>query len=408
VDKWRSGSWITWQYLAHETGEIELLPAADEDQAFFRLYRRIPKEVRLTAEKPGTAAEEEATNEQESKAPVIRTWGALPGRQNPSAGDVWREGENYQLGRQEDGTWELETRGVQRRNIDEETTKRFAELYLQMSVTGRWRMEKWRSYLQAGALQRFREEGGTTLGLNGEWTWNPVWWGGSVRLSSDWYEQKPEGSQWNPLSAADSEWAGWTRLALIRRYEMGEQWQWTPNLTGWVRGLSLHDSGAYSANSLDRDIFTGYKQSHQHGLTLGSTFRYAPKLDQQGWLRLSAGSNEDWNIFKPDNIGSQVGWRSMLGSLESEFSYRGAYFLKDSDRSRNVWRHFLESQLQWTRWPGSSNRWKFSGRISYDLMESEWTGWLGFSWLWSEGRRLNDFRASESWFPAIWDARLRE
>jgi hypothetical protein len=189
---------------------------------------------------------------------------------------------------------------------------------------------------------------------------------------------------------------------------MGEQWQWTPNLTGWVRGLSLHDSGAYSANSLDRDIFTGYKQSHQHGLTLGSTFRYAPKLDQQGWLRLSAGSNEDWNIFKPDNIGSQVGWRSMFGSLESEFSYRGAYFLKDSDRSRNVWRHFLESQLQWTRWPGSSNRWKFSGRISYDLMESEWTGWLGFSWLWSEGRRLNDFRASESWFPAIWDARLRE
>lgn len=411
-----SGSNLTteWRFITDPDGRLELRPKPGESKSYYRLYKRTLRQLNPPGTIAGADSElsepeihgEDENTSPKAQVPPIPSWGSLNGDVFPESN--LREDSRLRPGRQEDGTWEFHGRGYQRRNIEESTSERFAERFLQFSAERRWHAEHWRSYFRASALHRFREHGGSTLGVGADWNWNPQLWGGSLTLGGDLYQQKPGGSQWNPHDSEESEWAGRLELTAARRYGIGEQWSLTPSITGWLRGLSLKHSGAFSSAEIDRDIFTPYKQDHQHGIRLGGTLRWDPTLDQQFWTRLSISSNEDWNLISPDYYSGQIGWRVIRGSMEAELRYRNVYFQADEDRNQNTWRHFIESRASWSRWRGSSNRWKTQVMFSYDLMASEWTGWLGLSYLWSEGRRLKDYRPSETWFENIWENRLRE
>lgn len=345
------------------------------------------------------------------------------------------------LGGQEDGTWTLQASMVRRRTVTEDSDgSRNPEHFLELGATHRYYAEDWRSWFKTSIVGRLRENGGPTFGLQetvrhlprtlpitlevegGGWLQHPGGPSGLEAVSAQVPELAPGALTAMVSQDQGLEWAAQLRGAVSQQRRLGPKTVHLPRLALFARFLSLernallNDEQAallgpllsptslaalrnslyrYQPEQLDQDVFTRYKADHRFGLTLSDTLEHRPWLDTLWSAGFSLTSNQDFNLLRLDHLGWRLGWKQLLGPLQLNAGYRGAYYLDDGDRSSESARNFLTLELLWDHWRLRQQRLALELELTQDLDRNETLALLSMFWHLGNGRGYRDFWPGE-------------
>ena len=134
---------------------------------------------------------------------------------------------------------------------------------------------------------------------------------------------------------------------------------------------------------------------------MGDTLTWAPWADTRIAAGARATSNEDGNVFAPDNIRARLSWEQLMGPFQTKVGLRHTRYFEDDDRDADTHKTFVDMELTWTRWTMDKDRWQIglSGTVNTDT--GEWSSAALLRWLFDGSRELRDFRSGELVFPAI-------
>jgi hypothetical protein len=318
-----------------------------------------------------------------------------------------RLSDTFLLGSQEDGTWGVGWGLFQRRPLDEsdfiEVPDRFMQGMLSYDQYDRWRDR----YTSTQALLRVREQSGPTFGLAHE-DWQPLdrlvesiwphaWCSGACdrdrlacwQAGTEWYGYLQRPSDPIGMHDEDTELSLGGRVRLSTRDDVTQFVHHTFALSAFGRWLSL-DEPAYLPGRVDQDVFTTYKSDHRHGLTLNDTWVYQRDDCQRLWLRPALMTNEDWNIYQPDNISLQTGWDALLGDVLLGLSYRLTSFRDDGDRRRTSEQNLLQLSAALDLWQHAGDWYQIDLDVRHDVDEGETSAYLTLSRFVSAGRGYED------------------
>lgn len=390
IEEWQ-GAQTHIRYQRLDAGEsLSLQPGPGEAQALFRLHRRALRTkdrgpvvatpvrsapIRLQA--PAAPPEPGGQCTRDCRDPLVQLRDLFP------------------LGGQEDGTWGLTLRALQRRAQGEDQRGGFsAERYYEMSADYRYYDARRQTYLRAEPLLRVHEQGRPTLGLRSWADWEPRHSPWSVQGFGSFYTQ--------PLRPKDGQ--GWASALTLRleaqlHTRHGTRTDNTFNAGLFGRWLSLRRVGA--GVEFDQDVFTRYKLQHRAGCLLSDRLSYRPWLDTEWFLRGELGCNEDFDPTAPDYLDGALGWRQWLGTAGFDLSYRHRHFRRDDDRAAALDRRSLELSAEWDTWTLARNRWWMGVDLGYDLDQASTTGSLMFGYNRNNGRAYLDFRPSDVAFKSL-------
>ncbi len=397
VDELRGGL-VRSSYRTVDKGwqTISLAPAQGEATGLFRVHRLVP---RTDEPAPALARPRKAVTEL-----VREPRGIIPDQARSTS---VRVEDRFKLGEQEDGSWEMKLSSRQRRSVDEDRDSD-AERFAQLEAVHRYRDDDLPGYWQTTLLGRVREHGGPVLGVREDLRIDPQSLPFSIRLQGSLLAQNPDADTFGVpgTGQGETEWAGLLRGTLSRNREIASTWRHVPRWTVFGRLMSMDGDEEYKADDVDQDIFSSYKQEHRHGHSIGDTLYYRPWLDTIFFGGASAGSNEDFNLFSPDNLRFRAGWRQLWGPVQTDLQLRHTRYLEDDDRAREIDRTFVDLDVLLTHWNYCRDRFQLglSGRLDAD--HGEWSGGLFLSWLMSEGRDLRDFRPGEVDFRTLREERI--
>jgi len=254
-------------------------------------------------------------------------------------------------------------------------------------------------------LSRFREKGGPTMGLLGDWFYYPRNFPCRFGLEGSLYVQRPEAGSFG-TRGGPTECSARIEASLAQRCELTPKAYHIPSVSVFQRIMSMQENKRYAAAGLDQDVFTRYKAEHQAGITVADYVGYEPWLDTHGFFRVSATTNESLTPHTFDNIRLYTGWKQLLGPLQAEIGYRYSHYFIDSDRPQTQDRNFLELGLSLERWTLAQHRLQLEFRAERDLNKAEYSGFLSLTWFMGEGRGLRDFRPAEADFRSIRNLRV--
>jgi len=333
--------------------------------------------------------------------------------------------DDYALGRQQCGTWSLTGTYRVPRAIDESvgmSTIQTGPLlpgqsnqgsrekdnegdYIEFAATYRYFDEYLPSYSKATLLSRFREKGGPTIGLLGEWFYYPRNVPCRFGLQSSLYVQQPEAGTFG-TQGGPTEYSGRGELSLAERCELTPKLYHVPSVSIFQRIMSMQRNTRYAVAGLDPDVFTLYKAEHQAGITVSDYLAFEPWLDTHLFLRSSATTNESLTPYTVDNLRLYTGWKQLVGPFQADVAYRYSHYFADSDRSRAQDRNFLEFGLSFEKWTVRQHRFLWEFRAERDLDKAEYSGFLSLTWFMGEGRGLRDFQPREADFWSIRNRRV--
>ena len=388
VDELRDGR-LHSQYLPVARGwqRVELKPAPGRQESLYRIWRRVPRQPPAPARLRTSRVVMTAV-----PGPLMR----LPDS-GPGSDAALPQGDDYSLAGQEDGSLSLGFGLTSRTRVDNESgvSGRLRENFAEFRAEYRYFDPLRRRYWKGEGFVRAREFGGPTLGLGGhvyttpwaDWPWLHI----SAHLGT--LIQHPG----DTLPGADgrTEWIVNASLRTLAHQDLGPRVWHEPALTLFGRMLSLQRNKRYSGKALDRDVFSRYKAQHQRGLRLFDTLTWRPWLDTEWFLRTGLASNEDFDLFSPDNVSGRIGWRQLFGPVDAEARLRVQRFLVDGDRRKASTRRDLDLQLNWMGWPWMQQRLALGLRFSHNLNRSDNSFILSLSWQGGNGRGYRDFRRSE-------------
>lgn len=431
VDELRQGR-IYSSYRLVENGwqDVDLPPRAGEAEGLYRVQQKlVAPGAPPRPSRPFTVAIEPVPE------PLLQLPLASPAHQVNFI-------DRLPLGGQEDGTWTLQASLVRRRTVTEDSDgSRNPEHFLELGATHRYYAEDWRSWFKTSFFGRLREDGGPTLGLQetlrhrprslpltlevegGGWLQHP---GGPTGLEAVG-PQVPElaPGALTALASQDQglEWAAQLRGAVSQQRRLGTKTSHLPRLALFARFLSLERNAQlhaeqattilgpllspqslaavrnslyrYQPERLDQDVFSRYKADHRFGLTLSDSLEHRPWLDTLWSAGFSLTSNEDFNLLRPDHLGWRLGWKQLLGPLQLNAGYRGAYYFDDGDRSSDSTRNFLTLELLWDRWRIRQQRLALELELTQDLDRNETLALLSLFWHLGNGRGYRDFWPGE-------------
>lgn len=416
IDELRDGNTrVDYRFFPEGLHSIALVPGGDRKEALFRLFRRLP-----------VPNPEEVT----IPRPVVLRYASVPeppfriGSPLPQAAVELRD--EYVLGRQQEGTWSMTGMFRVPRAIDESvggtTTRTQGPLppgsnnrgsterdnegnRVESIATYRYFNEHEPSYSKTTILSRFREKGGPTLGLLGEWFYYPRNFPCRFGLQGGLYVQRPEAGTFG-TEGGPTEYSARIEGNLARRCELTPKAYHIPSVSIFQRIMSMQENNRYAVAGLDQDVFTSYKAEHQAGITVSDYLAFEPRLDTHFFFRSSASTNESLSPHTFDNIGVHAGWKQLLGSVQAEVGYRYSHYFADSDRPKAQDRNFLELGLSLEKWTIRQHRFEMELRVERDLDKAEYSGFLSLTWFFGEGRGLRDFRPGEADFGIIRDRRV--
>ncbi len=299
--------------------------------------------------------------------------------------------DGFAFGGQQDGTWELETSAVKRRDVGEDTGSKDAEQFLQLAVRHRYYSDDMPAYFKTEVLARKHEFGGPTIGIFEDFTYLPRSVPLTFNLAGNVYIQAPKSGEvyWGK---GRTEWSAYLRGRVSQKRDFNEKSYHVPAASIFVRALSMNEDSRYKGKELDRDVFTDYKADHKIGWRIGDTFYHRPFLDTLLFGGVSLTTNEQMNPFKLDYVSFRTGWSQLFGAVQTDLGYRFTHYYSDADRSGSNNRDFLSLGAHWDYWLENQDRVRLGFKTEYDLEAGEPSGSLNFSWFWSEGRGLKDFR----------------
>jgi hypothetical protein len=301
------------------------------------------------------------------------------------------------------GTWEMEAGYHARRDVQEDGTGD-AEQFWQLGVVHRRYFETLPAYLKTGLTPlRVRKHGGIVSGVEEEFVYSPDFLPFTLGLRGSFLAQDPDGDARDlpGTGEGDTEWSGLVRASISRRLSVCPEWWHTPGLRVFGRLLSMDELGDYASRDVDQDIFTPYKHDHRQGISVSDTLTWAPWADTRIAAGASATSNEDGNVFAPDNIRARLSWEQLLGPFLTKVGLRHARYFEDDDRDADSHKTFVDMECAWTRWTEDKDRLRIglSGTVNTDT--GDWSSAVVLGWVFDGSRELRDFRSGETVFPVI-------
>ena len=396
-----NGIHSTFRALENGRHRISLAPDKNENQTLFRIYRRTiratltdsHRRIRPTepAFDPLPAPYFEIPENAVERSPFFPDKASITDKNTPI-----RFHDAYALGSQEDGTWSVSAGYHRPFSFEEDEAGETGEVdidrHMELAATHHYFHRARSTYFSTSFLSRFREDGGPTLGATEDIYHYPANIPIGLHLQGRLYLQDPNADKWDELFQGDTEGALHLKAGLFQKRHLGLKSYHLPSMTLFGRYMSLTDTDAYPGRIVDRDLFSRYKHDHAFGLTLSDSLIYRPWRDSLCFLQGSVTSNDDFNLFKPDNIRLKVGWKQLLGNVKATLDYRHTYYFEDGDRDQDINRNFLNLGLHWHYWKKDQQRLQFTIDLSQDLDHQETACSVLMTWFFSKGHALKDLR----------------
>ncbi len=293
------------------------------------------------------------------------------------------------LGTQQSGTWELETGYITRFDQTDEvdTLERFGLL----SATYNYYDSAKKLYYNAGALFRYpklgKPVGGAYSTFFGKWTPTietpPLTYWGRARFFT----------QYTPVTEKESK-QGYDVDGLLAIGQLRSIASWLtqfPNVRLWGIYLNVNRIPTKLLNFVDQNVFTNFNSNHRYGIRFEDLFIFKPTWDTRFLLNLKLASNEDYNPFKPDNIGFSATFLQQFHNLMASISYNQNYYFRDPDRENESIIHRVYLNLNYFLWIQHQQLINFGFRAGWDPEVKDMLYAFRISFLLDNGRGLRDF-----------------
>lgn len=373
----------SYRHVESDWQEIKIVPNDDDKESLVRVSQRLHglREFEIPDRRIAVLPN-----------PVSDPLVAVVLKQNPAQMSLH---DGYPLGRQEDGTWSLNTAAVSRRNFGNFSGDNDSERFFESSATHRYFNQNRRLYLKTDILGRSREHGSPTFGILESLIYQPLLLPLIFKLDGSLHVQ-----QYNLFGDKSEEWAAYFNAAVSQRREINPKTWYIPELSVFQRAMSLSSSTA-DDDRLDQDIFTQYRADHQRGVSVSNVLKHRPWLDTIWYTQFSVVSNENGNVFKPDHLMSSAGWRQLIGQADVDLGYRLVHFFADANRVDASNRHSIFFNFAWNQWRINQQRIELGLRFRRDFDITSYNGLVYLSWHFGRGRMYRDFHASELSFMDI-------
>lgn len=291
-------------------------------------------------------------------------------------------------------THSYDLRYVVRQDGDEEPGLHGVDRFTQLSLSVRTHSQQRQQhhYAQWGLLGRARSGGTPTLGA-----WMERRNISPLRLL-DWnyglygYLQDIEATGWQGTATL--------RGALVHQQQISPYSSNNLTLAGVAHLMSLKERQADNESQIDNDLFSDYRYDHRWGLTLADTLHYRPWLDSDLSLRLGLSTNEDLNLFQPEQLFARARWDQLLGVGRMSLRYNWQRYLSDDDRQQSLPRYGPELRLSWDLWTQRRHRLELTGQLRHQQDSGESVGLIAISWH-RHDQQLTHFAPDEERFKAL-------
>jgi hypothetical protein len=169
------------------------------------------------------------------------------------------------------------------------------------------------------------------------------------------------------------------------------------------------------ARQLDQDVYTPFKNDHTAGFIPSLTLEHRPWLDTVWSIRIAEGTNENFDITRPDHYSTEAHWKQLLGNVVLDAFYRSAFYQADDyghqfddplpsnapNRIHASQRSYVGLDVNWQRWAIDQHRIELSGQYSYDIERKAHLAMLSLSVHFGQGRGYRDFAPGEIDFRDI-------
>ncbi len=382
IDKVVKGdTWVWYRHIKKGWERLVLKPDKDQTQCLFRVHRRTVKDL-LPEPNPIRPVK---VNYDIASIPHISFQSAKPVKH------VWFD-DVYPLGKQENGTWSLTGKFKKPFTIQEDKDADTNGHLYELSASHYYYDNTLPGYFKTSFLTRFREQAGPTLGVLEDFYFYPETRALGININAGIYMQEPGADTFDLIKSGSGEYAGLLRARIFQKRSLGLKAFHTPSFSLFARALSMDDEKAYPDHRVDSDVFSSYKNDHKTGSSLSDYCAFMPWLDTVWFLQGAINSNEDLNLFDPDNVKMQVGWKQLLGNLQTDLRYRYSYYFSDDNRSGPIKRNHLDLDLFWNHWTPFQRRLNLGLELSQDLDNNELSLVFSLSWFFSQGRGLTDIR----------------
>ena len=112
-------------------------------------------------------------------------------------------------------------------------------------------------------------------------------------------------------------------------------------------------------------------------------------------------TNEDFNLFAPDQISATVGWKQFIMNWQFDVGYQFTRFFNDDDRSRAHNRNSVFVEASQDLWYAAGRRLELGVRFRHDFPDNRNTGFILLTWHFGNGRGYRDFWPGEVNFRSL-------
>ncbi len=377
-------TWTRYQYIKKGWQRLALTPDKNEKEALFRIHQRT-KTTTVPDSKP--------------VRPVRISYDALPPphkefKSEKPVKNIWFH-DAYPLGSQEDGTWSLTASYKKPFSLQEDSDVESQDHQYEVSASHYYHADTLPGYFKTSFLSRFKEQDAPTLGILEDFFYYPERIPLGLNITSSLYMQKPDAHRFDFFESGTGEYAGLVKARLFQNRSLGPKFFHIPSFSLFGRILSMDDADEYPDHPVDNDVFSTYKNDHKAGASVSEYAAFTPWLDTVWFLQSALNSNENFNLFSPDNVKIQVGWKQLLGNLNAQVRYRHAYYFSDDDRDHDIKRNHMDLDLLWNQWMPDQRRLTLGLEFSQDLDNNESSILFSLSWFFSQGRGLKDIRPGD-------------
>lgn len=389
IDSYRNGAVSAEYRYIPKRGTRVVLGARDrEDTTLYRIFEYVPRSrpARLESADPAPDRIASASQLPVEEVQLVRK-------------PVFRD--SLSLGGQEDGTYSVYGRYALRRTTDSEGIggeERDHARELGFKYRERVGGPQQATYYESGVFLREPDSADLLLGLRmrvDRYLGNSPWaLGGRASV----YLQD--------LNDADfPAWGAVVRGSVSHHHAYSPRTRQTVTVQPFLRKLGISGSEAARTRP-DPDLYTRYKRSHRHGVTVSWSGRHDLHADTRLRLRSSLLTNEDFNPLEPDRADMGLSVEQKIGQLAVGAGYRSRYFFNDGGRSSGVTRNRFTLFGDWSLWSHSGNRLDLRLEAARDMQPGLWTANVGLAWHFGGGRDYTDFRPGEIRFRKLRELEL--
>jgi hypothetical protein len=218
-------------------------------------------------------------------------------------------------------------------------------------------------------------------------------------------------------------------LTLAQNFDVHPKTRIIPSTTFFARALTHRRQNTATNDiqrnidnefqrNIDQDVYSPYKYDHTAGFIPALTVVHQPWLDTIWTGKIAEGTNENFDITRPDHYSTEVHWKQLLGSLVVELSYSKTFYQADDyghqydpknlgfqpnspNRIHAIPRSFAGLELNWQKWTVDQNRFEVGAQYTYDIQRHAHLAMLSFTLHFGQGRGYRDFAPGEIDFRDI-------